>query len=425
MRKSFIILLSLLFVLGSFVAVYADDGGMDSVRSAVAGSKVIIGGDAYVEGYWLGNHDMDDTVDADDRFWNQRVRLKIHAAIGGVEVRTRLTTGDQEWDMEAGNTGSAVAVDYAYLHVPVGGPVTLDFGRQKSDWGNKLFQWNVNSDRAKVTVDIVDKVTFGVYADKIDEMVNVGDDNLKEIDDYALFAIANLGTVEAGVLGILRVDAREETPAGVGDDGNAVSLFANAEFAGVNIGTELAAVMGDIIEYTNIITGEVVDDPQLGFFASGGYAFGPVAVDALFGLTMNGYVADNHFNPTVMIGTDQTTAITEFGGRDVAGVEVTSDTMLFAATASFQAIPDQLSIYGRFAFGMSDEEVYKLGGLALVDETYEDTAIELDAGLEFQIADNTTFLFDVGYLMLDAESGGADLDLDAAFSVGQSINIVF
>ncbi|MCK5505000.1 MAG: hypothetical protein KAJ10_07540, partial [Thermodesulfovibrionia bacterium] len=154
MKRSFIILLSMMFVLGSFAAVFADDGGMDSVRSAVAGSKVVIGGDAYVEGYWLGNHDLDSDTDADDRFWNQRVRLKIHAAIGSVEVRTRLTTDDKEWngglntgggstvactgdgdgdgdffgdpenlDLECESSNNGIFVDYAYLHVPIG-PVT-------------------------------------------------------------------------------------------------------------------------------------------------------------------------------------------------------------------------------------------------------------------------------------------------------------
>jgi hypothetical protein len=423
MKRSFVILLSMMFVLGSFAAVFADDGGMDSVRSAVAGSKVVIGGDAYVEGYWLGNFDTDDTVDEDLRYWNQRVRLKIHAAIGGVEVRTRLTTDDREWD-GANNTNSDISVDYAYLHVPVFEVVTLDFGRQKSDWGNKLLEWNVNKDRAKVTVNAVDKVSFGVYADKIEETYDVpGDDNLMDRDDYALFAIANLDVVEVGLLGVMMIDAREETPAGIGDDGNAVSVFANAEFAGVNIGTEFAAKLGDVIAY-NDQNGVEVDDPQLGFFASGGYAFGPVALDALIGLTMNGYVADEHFNPTVMIGTDQTTAIIEFGGD--ANSEMTADMYLLAATASFQAIPDQLSIYGRAAYAMGQEMVFDKGTPAVyVADDSDMSMVEIDAGLEFQIADNTTFNLDFGYMILDVEVENIDQELDPAFAVGQSINIVF
>jgi hypothetical protein len=424
----------MLFVLGSFVTVFADDGGMDSVRSAVAGSKVVIGGDAYVEGYWLGNHEMTDTIDDDTRFWNQRVRLKIHAAIGGVEVRTRLTTDDQPWD-GANNTNSDISVDYAYLHVPVEEIVTLDFGRQKSDWGNKLYEWNVNRDRAKVTVDAVDKVSFGVYADKIEETYNVtGDDNLADRDDYALFVIANLNTVEVGLLGVMHYDGREEAPQGVGDSGNVVSVFANAEFAGVNIGTELATKMGDVYAYTDP-TGTEIDDMQLGFFVTGGYAFGPVAVDALVGLTMDGYRADSHFTPTLMIGTDQTTAIMDFGGGadPATGDEMTTDTILVAGTASFQAIPDRLSIYGRAAFAMSENVIWKRDAVfattgtlkeGMLDDTYEATAIELDAGLEFQIADNTTLLFDFGYLMLDEEDSTGTYD-DDAFSVGQSINIVF
>ena len=256
MKRSFIILLSMMFVLGSFAAVFADDGGMDSVRSAIAGSKVTIGGDAYVEGYWLGNHDMYSDTDADDLFWNQRVRLKVHAAIGGVEVRTRLTTGDQVWN-DATNTGSAVSVDYAYLHVPIG-PVSLDFGRQKSDWGNKLLEWNVNKDRAKVTVDIVDKVSIGVYTDKVNERRDVtladNEDNLVlptltiDEDHYGLFVIANLDVVEVGFLGIDMIDGR-----GDGLTSYKTSLFANAEFAGVQISTELALKAGEHFEFFDVV----------------------------------------------------------------------------------------------------------------------------------------------------------------------------
>jgi hypothetical protein len=435
----------MLFVLGSFATVFADDGGMDSVRSAVAGSKVTIGGDAYVEGYWLGNHDLDSDTDADDRFWNQRVRLKIHAAIGGVEVRTRLTTDDQQWN-RAINTGGNIAVDYAYLHVPIGGPVVLDFGRQKSDWGNKLYEWNATRDRAKVTVDIVDKVSLGVYTDKWDETnATPGEDNLVDDDDYAFFAIANLDVVEVGILEVNMIDAR-----GDGLASFAFDLFANAEFAGVQIGTEFAIVTGEHFEFIDVDTGELVDDPQIGFFASGGYTIqGLVSLEGLIGLTMNNYVADSHFTPTVMIGTDQTTAIMDFGGTGQADVftawllsmdpvlfagsdidEINADTYLIAATATFQPIP-VLSLYGRGAYMMSQDATitgvipaFGFDGTTVTDEL-EMSAIEIDLGLEYQIADNTTFNVDFGYMIPDIEMDGDDLDADNAFSAGQSINISF
>ena len=39
MKKLLILVLSIMLVAGSFAAVYASDGGMDSVRSAVEGSQ--------------------------------------------------------------------------------------------------------------------------------------------------------------------------------------------------------------------------------------------------------------------------------------------------------------------------------------------------------------------------------------------------
>ncbi|MCK5505386.1 MAG: hypothetical protein KAJ10_09500, partial [Thermodesulfovibrionia bacterium] len=184
----------------------------------------------------------------------------------------------------------------------------------------------------------------------------------------------------------------------------------------------------------------VVDDPQIGLFASSGYAIGPVALDALVGYTMNGYSADSHFTPTNMIGTDQTTAMSDFGGvvnsvmskADVVallaaeGIIATEDdvtlgldTLLIAMTGSFQVI-ESLSLYGRFAYmDFSEVNVVALGygGSLSVDAN----AIELDAGLEYQIADNTTFNLDLGYLMPDNYT----IEDDPAFSAGQSINISF
>ena len=61
----------------------------------------------------------------------------------------------------------------------------------------------------------------------------------------------------------------------------------------------------------------------------------------------------------------------------------------------------------------------------IVADDIDVNTIEVDLGLEFQIADNTTFNLDFGYMIPDIEIDGRDLDVDDAYSIGQSINIVF
>ena len=444
MKKVFIVLLSMLFVLGAFTVVYADDGGMDSVRSAIQGSKVMIGGDARVRGIWKDNWDMNDDVDADDRYWDQRIRLKITAKVGDAEVRSRIKLTDGKWnggDETAGN----VEIDYGYLHIPVG-PVTFDLGRQNADW-TKFFEWNQKRDRAKVTYKLGD-TTVGAYTDKIVDTFATGTntdaidgDNLDDVDDYAIFAVHSIGNIDGGLLLFLRNDSVTDD-----NDARAGSLFVNATVAGLSVRAELAMVTGDAIEYIDI-DGDTVDDSQWGGFVSASKGLNGLTISGLLAYAANGYVADNHFTPTVMVGTDNPTALADFGGipgmsdadlddalasSGITDTSSTMDTFLLAATASYDATPD-LKVYGRVAYMNSDNLLFTgsyagetIGGtFDDVDLDFEHTATELDLGLSYQIAQNISYHVDFGYMMPNIEIDGEDMDADNAMSLAHKVQINF
>ena len=137
MKKYFVVLLSLMFVLSAFTFAGADDAGMDSVRAAQPGTKVILGGDAAIRGIWQKNYDMDSNADdADNRFFDERVRLKIDVDAGdGIALKSRIILfGDANGDevvLDGDNTARHdYTVDYAYIHVPIAS-VAIDAGLYK------------------------------------------------------------------------------------------------------------------------------------------------------------------------------------------------------------------------------------------------------------------------------------------------------
>jgi hypothetical protein len=398
MKKLLILVLSIMLVAGAFTAVYASDGGMDSVRSAVEGSKVILGGDMRVRGVCKINHDLNDSdnMDDDDCSWDQRVRLKITAQItGGVEVRVRLNAGENDWGTGSGVYGSgdsSVTTDYAYMHIPIGS-VVVDAGQMPYNWGNKFLVWDERVDRLAITGNS-GNVNFGVFGDKIDE--NFGPDGFldDDMDQYGGTVVFSGDNVEAGAIVVW---ARDEASVN-DDDGFYASIFYNGTVGdGVGIKAEVAALGGDLFE-----TQPHHDSPWGGFISA------EMGRNALtFGLELayaaNTYVADDHYTPTVMIGTDNPSALADFGANNW-------DSLLIAGTVGFAATPE-FEVYGRLAY--VDLDKYEADG--------DGSAWEVDAGLGYQLATNTRYTLDVGYLSPDDLSA----EDDAATSVTSKIEVYF
>lgn len=385
MKKLLILVLSIMLVAGSFAAAYASDGGMDSVRSAVEGSKVIIGGDMRVRGVCKINHDANDDVDDDNCYWDQRLRLTITAQItGGVEVRSRVMIGEHKYgtdgttELGQGFGDEAVDTDYAYLHIPVGS-VVVDLGHMVYNFANKFLVNDGRVDRLQVSGASGD-IAFAVFGDKLED--NFGNEGFldNDVDQYGVNVVYSANDVEAGALVVFVRDEDSE----MDNDGYYGDIYANMNVSGVSIMAEVAAMGGDRFE----TAGE--EDNPWGGFVSAGIVKDALTFTLLGAITQNTFVADTHFTPTNMIGSDSPAAVIELGECSDFCTSGFADTLLIAGTVGFAATPE-MDVYGRLAYIDLDE--YEGSGDA--------SAFEIDAGLTYDLAANTTYSLDIGYASPD------------------------
>lgn len=382
MKKLLVLVLSIMFVAGAFTSAYATHG---EVLAKIEGSKIVLGGDMRLRGVCAINHDTDDDRDDDNCYWDQRVRLTVTGQIGGAEVRTRLTTGDDTWN-GAANTGGSVNVDYAYMHIPIGA-VVIDAGRQKVTFGNKFYYDDVARDRFQLSAMVGDVATVGAFSDKRTESQGPEGFLENDVDDYGVFAVYNAGNVEGGALLIFRNDDIFED-----NDGVDATAYVKTKAAGVGIKGELSLKTGDF----NYVTTD--EDTQWGGFISADMGMGAVTVGGLFAFTQNGYVADTHFAPTVMIGTTQISAMNDFGEVNFPEGSVLTDTLLGVLSVNYQATPE-LSVGGKLAYATYD--VYP-------DVDVDASSWEIDAVLRYQISKGVTYDAGLGYLIPDDFSPADD-----------------
>ena len=373
MKKLLVLVLSIMFVAGAFTSAYATHG---EVLAKMEGSKVILGGEARLRGVCAINHtDTNDDVDDDNCYWDQRVRLSVTGQIGDAEVRTRLDVGEGTWN-NAANTGG-VTVDYAYLHIPVAG-VVIDAGRQKASFGNKFYQDDVRKDRFQVSAKVGD-ATIGAYSDKRTESNGTEGFLNNDVDDYGIFAVYKAGDMEGGALVVFRNDDVVDN-----NDGTDATAYVSTKVGNVGVKGELT-MQTDDFNYVN-----ADEDTKWGGFVSAEMGMDAVTVGGLVAFTTNGYVADKHFIPTVMIGKDQISAMDNFGDR--------GDSVLGVLSASYKATPE-LSVGGKVAYASYD---------TYPDNNTDSSAVEIDAGLRYQISKGVTYDVALGYLIPDDFSSTDD-----------------
>ena len=410
MKKFFILFLALTFVLSMAAFAVADDGG--AVTSMKAGSSVSIGGDARVRGIWNSNYNFTDTAtatnanDTDNRYWDQRVRLKVTADVGnGIELRTRIQTDTDQWNGTGNTRGGAMIVDYAYLHIPVQG-VTIDAGLMKRNWGNKLFMWDAARDTFQITTNIGD-TQLGLYTDKVSETNSVaGTENLEDYNNYGFTAVHNAGNLTAG----LHIIKQKDNTAATDLSGTIVDVYLNTSVGAISIAAEIAQGSGDI----NLDTAG--KKPQGGFI----YAstdVGAINVNAFAAIVKNGFAADSHLTPTVFFGTDNPTAIADVQAAD------NSTTKAFAIGAGTD-ISSELSASAKLAYfdleNLSPVFIAANGGTAPTTAS-DESATEIDLGIKYKLADNAVYSIDFGYLMPDSIT----LADDNAMALAHKIEVSF
>jgi hypothetical protein len=384
MKKLLVLVLSVMFVAGAFTSAYATHG---EVLGKVEGTKIILGGDARLRGLCKINHDTNDDVDDDNCYWDQRVRLTVTGQVGDAEVRTRLTTGDKGWN-DATNTDDDIAVDYAYLHIPVAG-VVIDAGRQKATFGNKFYIDDVGKDRFQISAKVGD-ATVGAYSDKRSEAHGPEGFLNNDVDDYGLFAVYKAGDLEGGALVVFRNDDQVDD-----NDGTDATAYVNTKVGNVGVKGEVSLKTGD----HNYVTTD--EDTQWGGFVSADMGMDALTVGGLLGFTANGFVADKHFTPTVLIGTTNPWAMEDFGAR--------GDSIIGVLSAKYQATPE-LSVGGNVAY--ASYETYP-------DNGTDSSSVEVDAGVRYQIAKGVTYDVNLGYLIPSDYSAADDnvLSISNQFTV--------
>lgn len=316
--------------------------------AATAYAEVTIGGDARVRGIWKNNYDLNDDVDDDARYYDQRVRIKIDAKVAGdAEVRTRFTLIEGTWGKDAGFNDANGTVrfdddDYAYLHVPIGN-ITLDIGRQHADWGNKFLVWNASKNRIKL-VSKVGTAAVGAAIDKNRE--DLAPNNDMDYDDYLLFFINQFGAFKVALLGVYFNDDK------AGKDGQLLDLAINGSANGLNIAGELVFKWGDLMETTDKDGDQ--NNPWGGFLMVT-KSMDNLTVGGAVAYTANGYVANKYFEPTVFFGTGNSRGVAMMnfgaGGGDTLGIVVP---IRYKASGA-------LTVGANLAYASFDE--YAAGGL--------------------------------------------------------------
>ncbi|MDH4027949.1 MAG: porin [Nitrospirota bacterium] len=382
MKKYLVLVLTLIFVLSLAVAAFAE---------------VKLSGDARVRGIWKNNYDMDtDADDEDDRYYDQRFRLKVVGDAGnGIEARARLEFANSAWGNGQATKDNPL-VEYAYLHIPIAS-VTVDAGLKTRDYGygflTDMYDQEFETIEASMTFDTV---TVTAFTDKVTDTraAETGSDNLKDYDNYGLSVSAKVGEINIGALIASQKDARPATDV----DGNIYDINASANINNIAIKAELAYLTGDINEDTE------GNDP-MGFFVSAAMPMGQINVHGAIAYAADGYTADDDFTPTVFIGTDQNTAALDFAATD-------DESSYAVVVGADYSVNDDLGVSAKLAY--LSQDAMGVGG----DDR---TAIEFDAGLSYKIAANASYSLDFGYL---SPSDWTAED-DAAIALAHKVQISF
>lgn len=419
MKKLFVLFIALTFVLSMAVFAVADDGG--AIVSMKAGSSVTIGGDARVRGIWKNNYNLTEdgdgaAQDRDVRNYDQRLRLKITAAIGnGIEMRSRLTTGTDQWDgSKTTNTSGNITVDYMYLHIPVNS-VVIDVGNMDRNWGNRLLIWDSNRDTLQLTTNVGD-IQLGVYQDKVDDsssvananVANQGIENLEDYNNYGGFVNFTSGSIATGLHIIYE---RDKASTSATQKGLEASAYLTTSVGAINILSEIAYKKGGLNEDS------AGKKPVAGFV----YAeteVGAINVNLFVAVAKNGFVADSHLTPTVFFGTDNPTAIANV----MAAADKTTKAIALGVGTD---ISSDLSVSAKLAYfdleGLSATFRTSNPGGAAPAKANDESAIEIDLGLKYKLSDNAVYSVDFGYLIPD----NITLADDEAVALMHKIEVAF
>jgi len=415
MKKYLVILLSVLFVLSTVSFVIADDGGMDSVRSMKPGAKVMLGGDMRVRTTYLKQTDFTDD-DNDNRFTDQRFRLKVKGESGnGISANLRLYIANSvKWDGAANACTGCIRIDYAYITVPVS-TLTVNYGLIKKYYGLRFMRGNTDipgiqtdqSDNRFESLEVIGKfesVTVKVFYNKqIDTFDTVvGDDNLKDFNDYGASLVADLGDIEVGGMVLYHHDNRAEvgnpggTAADQGFTGTDISIYAKGNVSNIGLGGEIVFLTGDMNE-------DAAGETPFGMMVYAETTVGAIGVRADAAYVTNSYTASYDYQPMLSIGTVSQTGQFDFFAADDAKA------WLIAGSANTDVM-ENVNLLGRVGYASFEDPT---GG-------DDPSIVELDGVVKVQIAKNARSFFEVAWVNPSDEAGD-----DAAVVLANRVELYF
>jgi hypothetical protein len=318
---------------------------MLAAMAATAYADVTLSGDARVRGTWKMNYDTNDAVDQDERFYDQRVRVKLDAKVSGVTLKTRLHLfggGNYRWD--GASNDNSVVTDYAYLVVPVGKSVTVTAGRQKASFGMGLFIKDATKDRLKIALKGGANTKLIFFADKAVETDNDSYNNLDDKDAYGAIIKTKLGgwTTNAVLVYVANnIGGGGSFASSAGKSGAQGSVFLNGKVQDVSVTLEAAMKAKEISGWSG-----ATDTAHAGLLILSKGLTPKLSAAFGAGYTKNGYRADDNLAPTNFFGTATQTGMMNFGA--------TGDTIALVPWVTYK-LTNNLSVLGRYASASTRE----------------------------------------------------------------------
>jgi hypothetical protein len=375
------------------------------IAAVAAAADLDVSGDARIRGHMLNNYDMDSDVDDDTAWYDQEFNLKANVMAGDTKVSTRIVLSEADWG--TGGTAGAAMVDHAYITFPAG-PVTVVLGLQPVNFGTKFVTWDATRDRIKV-VKKLDAGKVGLWIDKNTETLNPAGEGLmnEDKDTIGIFG----GGIPAGPLSFgFRVwQTMDKT--GVEDkNGTVINPLLTGEVGGMNLAFEAVFKTGELNTDAND------DKSPMGIMLMLTKPMDALTVSGAFAMTSAGQVCDDEFTPTALFGSDQGTALVDFGGGINTGDSY--DTMAIVVGADY-AMSDVTTLNGKVAYAILDE--FKYGGVIVADPI-DGNIIEIDAGVSYALSESTNYSATLTYGM-----PGGDLfdDADPIMGVSHGVEVEF
>ena len=417
--KKVLVASAALMLAGSMVSAASAGTPADAPKEETG---VSISGDARVTYVGWGDYRQNVNgvpTDGYSDYFESRISLNVDAkAKGGSFVKTRFYFDEYGYDDDAiwdGYETLALSTDYAYFGVPLSDKWTVVAGHMTVDttvffsWGgrqsrvkavyknnglkivpilqindefsdNELDEWDDNDSKgyglivAKAFNPSWKAKFFGMYLDR-------GQEWEQHYTDVSWDAVRN-DTGVAGTWTEEGVPVDGEFDARADRSGAVAVLHVDGAVGNTGLAAEIGYKAADV---------QGTEDDGMGGYIQAAVNLGAVNPVFLFGMTQNGFKADNDFG-FVMVGGNESTTVVDVGNRD-------GDLMFAAVVLPFN-ISDRFSVTGNLLYADYDNNTPG----NVVD------AIEVSGVATYAMSESTNLTYKAGYLAPSWDDGTVNDD---------------